>query len=77
MAASPVQPACRRRACNALLNRVEMEPDMMDTASRRPHDGVEAPEALHEKGFGRSRILLAAAVRHRLATTGLLERVFD
>ena len=69
---SPDLPGLRR-----LLNRVEVEPDMVDAACGRPDDRVEILEAADEEGFGGGGIVLATAVGHRLAAAGLIERVFD
>ena len=40
-------------------------------------DVVEACEVRDEQRLGRGRVLLAAAVRHRLAAAGLVERIDD
>jgi hypothetical protein len=60
-----------------LFDRIEMEPDVVDTATRRPDDRIELFEALDEKGLGSSGIVLATTVSHRLPAAGLIERVFD
>src|ERR1700688_1622147 len=48
---------------------------MMDTASRRADDIVEAVEIADEQRFGAARIRLEAAVCHRLAAAGLIWRI--
>ena len=68
----PDLPGLRR-----LLNRVEVEPDVMDAAPGRPDDRVEVLEALDEEGLGGGGIVLAAAVGHRLPAAGLIERVLN
>ncbi len=60
-----------------LFNRVQVEPDVVDTAPGRPDDRVEILEALDEEGLGGRGIFLAAAVGHRLAAAGLVERIID
>jgi hypothetical protein len=60
-----------------LLDRVEVEPDVVDAAPGRPDDRVETLEAADEEGFGSGGIFLATAVGHRLPAAGLLERVLD
>src|SRR5262249_26043791 len=60
-----------------LINRVEMAPDMVDTASGRPHDRFEVFEAINKEFFSGGGILLAAAVSHGLSATGLLERIIN
>jgi len=60
-----------------LLDRVEVEPDVVDAAPGRPDDRVEILEAPDEVGFGGGGIVLATAVGHRLAAAGLVERVLD
>src|SRR5208337_1762229 len=69
---SPDLPGLRR-----LLDRVEVEPDVVDAACGRPDDRVEILEALDEEGFGGGGIFLATAVGHRLPAAGLIERILD
>ena len=68
----PDLPGLRR-----LLDRVEVEPDVVDAACGRPDDRVEILEAVDEEGFGGGGIFLATAVGHRLPAAGLIERVLD
>ena len=60
-----------------LFDRIEMEPDVVDTATRRPDDRIELFEAIDKESLGRSRIVLATTVSHGLAAAGLIERKFD
>jgi hypothetical protein len=60
-----------------LFDRIKMEPDVVDAAARRPDDRVELFEALDKESLGRSGIVLATTVSHRLPAAGLIERVFD
>jgi hypothetical protein len=60
-----------------LFDRIEMEPDVVDAAARRPDDRVELFETLDKESLGRSGIVLATTVSHRLPAAGLIERVFD
>ena len=58
-----------------LRYRIEMRPHVMGTTARWRDDIVELFEIRDEKGFGRRRVVLAAAVRHRLSAAGLIEWV--
>src|SRR4051812_38146850 len=58
-----------------LLDRVEVEADMMDAASRRTDDHVEVTEAANKVDFGGGGVFLAATVGHWLAAAGLADRV--
>jgi hypothetical protein len=60
-----------------LFDRIEMEPDMVHAAARRSDDRVEPFETVNEESLGRSGIVLATTVSHRLAAAGLIERKFD
>src|SRR5262249_26359592 len=60
-----------------LIDRVEVEADVVDAAPGRPDNRVEFLEAVDEVGFGGGGVFLAAAVGHRLSAAGLLERVLD
>ena len=60
-----------------LFDRIEMKPDMVHAATRRSDDRVELLETVNEESLGRSGIVLATTVSHRLAAAGLIERKFD
>ena len=60
-----------------LLDGVEIVPHMMDAATRRRHDVVEAGEVAHEQRLGVGSFRVEPAVRHRLAAAGLIERIYD
>jgi hypothetical protein len=49
----------------------------MDATAGRPDHRIEILEAADEEGLGGGSIFLTAAVRHRLPTAGLIERVLD
>src|SRR5208282_5527684 len=48
---------------------------MMRATTRWRDNVVEFLEVLDEEGFRRRCVILAAAVRHRLSTAGLIERI--
>src|SRR5262249_55669469 len=60
-----------------LVDRIEVVPDMVDTACRRSDDRVESPEAAHKVRLGGGGILLTPAVGHWLPATGLRDGVLN
>ena len=60
-----------------LLDGVEIISDVVDAASRRRDDGVEAGKVAHEEGFRRGAVRIEAAIRHRLAAACLVAWVDD
>src|ERR1700722_5849439 len=60
-----------------LLDRIQIVPDVMHAAARGCDDVVEAREIAHEQRFCRPAFVIEAAVRHRLAATGLVARIND
>src|SRR5262249_14936471 len=60
-----------------LLDRVEVEPDVMDATPGRADDRVEILEAADELRLGGGGVVLATAVGHRLPAASWVERVLD
>ena len=60
-----------------LFDRVELVADMVDAATRRRNDIVEAAEVAHEERFGGSAIGVKSAICHGLPTTGLIPGIDD
>jgi hypothetical protein len=58
-----------------LLDRVEVETDVVDAAARRSDDRVEVLETTDEVNLGGGGIVLTTAIGHRLPAAGLIERV--
>jgi len=60
-----------------LLDRVEIVPHVMDAASGRRDDIVEAREIAHEQRLCISAFGVKPAIGHRLRAAGLVARVHD